>query len=327
MVQQGSVTLERQVGANVVASATYLMNIDRQLPNSVDINIAPATATKMFQLQGGTGAVGVRDGKTFVVPFYTQRVNTNFGPVTDIVSNSDATYNALVLEARRRLRGGIEFRASWTWAKAIDYGQGGATPRTNAQFDPFNVLYDKGLSALNYPHKILASAVWEPSVVSERRWLRKAANGWTVAPLFVESSGRPYSLDIFGGTRLSGGHESINGAGGAVYLPTVGRDTLRLPDTGRFDLRVSRALRVRENVRMRGSVEVFNLTNRVNYSAIMQRAFLVGTQANGVTPLIFQNAATVAAEGLNVRPFGTFTAASTGQSPERQVQLGVRVEF
>jgi hypothetical protein len=59
----------------------------------------------------------------------------------------------------------------------------------------------------------------------------------------------------------------------------------------------------------------------------MQRAFLVGTETNGVTPLNFQNAATVVAEGLNVQPFGTFTAASTGQSPERQVQLGVRVEF
>jgi hypothetical protein len=145
--------------------------------------------------------------------------------------------------------------------------------------------------------------------------------------LFVESSGRPYSLEIFGGTRLTGGHESINGSGGATYLPTVGRNTLRLPDTGRLDLRVSRALHVTERVRMRGSVDVFNLTNRVNYSAIMQRAYLVGTEVNGVTPLIFQNAATVAAEGLNVQPFGTFTAASTGQSPERQVQLGVRVEF
>jgi len=326
-VQQGSLTLERSVGAGVIASATYLVNIDRQLPNSVDINIAPATATKTFQLQGGMGAAGVRDGESFAVPVYSQRVNTSFGPVTDIVSNADATYNAMVLEARRRLRGGFEFRASWTWAKAIDYGQGGATPRTNAQFDPFNVLYDKGLSALNYPHKILASAVWEPSLGSERHWLRVAANGWTVAPLFVESSGRPYSLDIFGGTRLAGGHESINGAGGAVYLPTVGRNTLRLPDTGRLDLRMSRAFHVTERVRIRGSMEVFNLTNRVNYSAIMQRAFLVGTETNGVTPLIFQNAATVAAEGLNVRPFGTFTAASTGQSPERQVQLGVRVEF
>ncbi|HSY69072.1 MAG TPA: TonB-dependent receptor [Edaphobacter sp.] len=326
-VQQGSLTVEREVGAGVIASATYLMNLDRQLPNSVDINIAPAKATKVFQLQGGTGAVGVQDGETFVVPFYSQRVNTSFGPVTDIVSNADASYNAMVLEARRRLRGGLEFRASWTWAKAIDYGQGGATPRTNAQFDPFNVLYDKGLSELNFPHKVLASAVWEPTLASEQHWFRIAANGWTIAPLFVESSGRPYSLDIFGGTRLTGGHESINGAGGAVYLPTVGRNTLRLPDTGRLDLRVSRAMRVTERVRMRGSVDVFNLTNRVNYSAIMQRAFLVGTETNGVMPLVFQNAATVAAEGLNVRPFGTFTAASTVQSPERQVQLGVRVEF
>ena len=327
MVQQGSITVEREIGAGIVASATYLMNLDRQLPNSVDINIAPATATKAFQLHGGTGATGVRDGETFLVPFYSQRVNTSFGPVTDIVSNVDASYNAMVLEARRRLHDGFEFRASGTWAKAIDYGQGSSTPRTNAQFDPFNVLYDKGLSALNYPHKVLAGAVWEPSLGGERRWVRVAANGWTIAPLFVESSGRPYSLDIFGGTRLTGGHESINGAGGAAYLPTIGRNTLRLPDTSRVDLKVSRAMQVTERVRVRGSIEIFNLTNRVNYSAIMQRAFLVGTETNGVTPLIFQNAATVAAEGLNVRPFGTFTAASTGQSPERQVQVGVRVEF
>jgi hypothetical protein len=327
MVQQGSLTIEREVGAGVIASATYLMNLDRQLPNSVDINIAPVTATKTFQLQGGTGTPGVQDGETFVIPFYSQRLNTSFGPVTAIVSNSDASYNALVLEARRRLRRTLEFRANWTWAKAIDDNQGGATPRTNAQFDPFDVLYDKGLSALNFPHKIQASAVWEPSLASEQRWLQIAANGWTVAPLFTESSGRPYSLEIFGGSRLTGGHETINGSGGATYLPTVGRNTLRLPDTARVDLRVSRALRIAEKLRMRGSLEIFNLTNRINYSAIMQRAFLVGTETNGVTPLIFQNATTVAAEGLNVRPFGTFTAASTGQSPERQIQLGLRIEF
>jgi hypothetical protein len=59
----------------------------------------------------------------------------------------------------------------------------------------------------------------------------------------------------------------------------------------------------------------------------MQRAFLVGTAVNGVTPLVFQDAATVAAEGLNVQPFGTFTSASTGWSGERRVQLGLRLEF
>jgi len=327
-------TIEHEVGAGVVASATYMLNLDRQLPNSTDINIAPSTGNQVFQLQGGTGAVGVQDGETFVLPVYTQRVNTSYGPVTDVTSNANASYNAVVVEGRRRNRRGLEFRASWTWSKAIDFGQIAATPRTNAQFDPFDVRYDKGLSALNFPHKVQASAVWSPRTGSDLRWVRAAANGWAIAPIFTETSGRPYSLDIFGGTRLTGGHESINGSGGAVYLPTVGRNTLRLPDSAHLDLRVSRAVHVTERVRMRGIAEIFNLTNRVNYSAISQRAFLVGTPVplNGttgplVTPLVFQNAATVAAEGLNVQPFGTFTAAATGQAQERQVQLGLRVEF
>ncbi|MCU1222523.1 MAG: Cna protein B-type domain protein [Edaphobacter sp.] len=327
-VQQGSLTIEREVGAGVVGSATYLMNLDRQLSNSVDINIAPSTAMRRFQIQGGTGALGVRDGEIFAVPVYTERVSTSFGTVSDVVSNANASYNALVLEARRRNRKGLEFRASWTWAKAIDYGQSSeAAPRANGQFDPFSVQYDKGLSRLNFPHKVVVSAVWEPKLATEQRWLRMAANGWMLSSIFRETSGRPYSFDISGGPRLSGGRQSINGSGGAVYLPTVGRNTLRLPDTSNLDLRVSRAVRVTERVRMRGVAEVFNVANRVNYSGITQRAFLIGSEAGGVTPLVFQDAATVAAEGLNVRPFGTRTEAASGSTRERQVQLGLRVEF
>lgn len=328
MVQQGSLAVEREMGAGVVASATYLLNLDRQLPNSVDLNIAPASGTETFQLQGGTGARGARDGDTFSLPVYTQRIDARYGPVTDIVSNANASYNALVLAARRRSIGGLEFRASWTWSKAIDFGQNpGATPRQNGPLDPFNVQYDKGLSSLNYPHKLVLSAVWEPRLSTERRWLAAAANGWLVAPLFTERSGRPYSFNIYGGRRLAGGHQSINGSGGAVYLPTVGRNTLRLPDASNLDLRLSRTVRLTEKVRVKGLAEIFNVANRVNYSGIMQRAFLEGTPANGMTPLIFQDAATVAAEGLNVRPFGTFTEAATSQTRERQVQLGLRVEF
>ena len=326
-VQQGSLAVERSF-AGVMLSATYLMNLDRQLQNSVDINIAPSTGSKVFQLSGGTGVVGVQDGYTFSVPVYTQRVSTSYGPVTDIVSNANAVYNAMVVEGRRRMRGGVEFRVGWTWAKAIDYGQaGGVVPRTNGQFDPFDVSYDRGLSAFGRSHRVVASAVWEPRVAAGELWVRRAVNGWAIAPVFTESSGRPYSYDIFGGTSLSGGRESINGSGGAVYLPTVGRDTLRLPDTANVDVRVSRAVRVRDGMVVRGVVEVFNVANRVNYSAVTERAFMVGTAVGGVTPLVFQDAAAVAAEGLNVRPFGAYTAAGTGEAAERQVQVGLRLEF
>ncbi len=67
-VQQGTLSIEHEVGTGVLARVGYVLNLDRQLPNSVDINIAPSTGAKQFQLQGGTGATGVRDGETFAVP-------------------------------------------------------------------------------------------------------------------------------------------------------------------------------------------------------------------------------------------------------------------
>jgi hypothetical protein len=304
------------------------MNIDRQLPGSVDLNIAPSTATTTFRIQGGTGASGVRDGDTFVLPVYTARVSDSYGPVTAVTSDVGASYHALALEARRRSRRGFEFRAAWTWSKAIDQGQNtGATPRLNSQLDPFTIAYDKGLSRLNFPHKFVASAVWEPRLRTAEPWVRQAVNGWTVAGIFYETSGRPYSYEIFGGTRLAGGRESINGSGGAIYLPTVGRNTLRLPATTRLDMRMVRTVRLNERVRVRAAIEAFNVANHVNFSGVEQRAFLLGTPASGVTPLIFQDAATVAAEGLNVRPFGSFTASAADLSRERQVQMGLQLEF
>ena len=346
-VQQGTFSIEHGVGAEVLGRVGYVLNLDRQLPNSVDINIAPSTGVQEFQLQGGTGAVGVRDGETFAVPVYSARVTPSFGPVTDLVSNANASYHGLTLEARRGMGSfqsgyggaerGLDFRVAWTWSKAIDFGQSaGAVPRTNGQFDPFTVRYDKGLSALNFPHRVVATIVWSPQLsgnggsgvsATAERAVGRLADGWSMAWIFSESSGRGYSYDIFGGTRLPGGRESINGSGGSVVLPTVGRNTLRLPDSVNLDIRLSRTFRLGEGLRLRASAEAFNLTNRPNYSGITQRAFLVDPAVNGVTPLVFQDAATVATEGLNVQPFGAYTAAATSQARERQLQLGLRLEF
>jgi len=357
LVQQATLTIEHGLGLGMLGSAGYVLNLDRQLPNSVDINIAPSSDVQEFQLRGGTGAIGVQDGETFAVPVYSQRISASFGPVTDIVSNANASYNGLTLEARRGLganRDGydgvartLDFRISWSWSKAIDFGQNaGAVPRTNGQFDPFTVRYDKGLSALNFPHRIVATAIWSPRLTGALtrfgepgRLLQTAANGWSTAWIFYDSSGRGYSYQIFGGKRLPGGHESINGSGGSTVLPTVGRNTLRLPDSVNLDVRLSRSFLLGrmmggEGLRLRASAEAFNLTNRINYSGITQRAFLVGapvplsgTTGPEVTPLIFQDAATVATEGLNVLPFGAYTAAGTTQTHERQIQLGLRLEF
>jgi len=345
-IQQGTFSLERTVGWGILGSASYVMNIDRQLPSSVDLNIAPSTGMAGFQLVGGNGRAGVKDHETFYVPMYTGRRSSSFGPVTEILSNANATYNGLTLEARRGLGGraglggigrGLEFRLAWTWSKALDLApESGSVPRINGQFDPFTNRYDKAISALNFPHRVVATVVWAPRAnalfATELPALHTLLNSWSLASIFTESAGRPYSYLIFGGSRLPGGHESINGSGGSTVLPTTGRNTLRLPDTANLDLRLARSFAIGERLRARATADAFNLVNRVNYSGITQRAYIAGAPGTsgapaGITPLVFQDAANIAAEGLNTLPFGTLTDSGAGSQRERRIQFGLRLEF
>lgn len=327
-VQQASLGVERDFAAHTTLSLTYVMNLDRQLPSSTDLNIAPSTQRATFRLQGGTGAPGVRDGEQFVLPLYTARVTPTFGPVTEILSDVNATYHGITFEASSHPLTTLSFRAAYTWSKAIDFGQSqSATPRTDAQLDPFTNGYDKAISSLSYPWALHAAAVWTPHLHSGSKWLHLAANGWRFTPLVTARAGRPYSLDLSGGTYLSGGHESLNGSGGALYLPTVGRNTLRLPPNQNVDLRLTRAFREGSRFQVETSAEAFNLLNHRNLSSVVQRAYLVGIPVAGITPLVFQSAAAIAAEGLTTQPFGTPNAASTTLSRERQIQLSLRLQF
>jgi hypothetical protein len=330
-VQRGSLTLEHALPHSTTVSAGWVFNLDRQLPSSTDINIAPASASATYQLQGGTGQTGVMDGESFKLPLYTSRLTPSFGPVTDIETNANATYHALIVTVASRPVKTLRVQGNFTWSKALDFGPSASpTPRTNNQLDPFTNGYDKGLSSLNYPLSLHANAVWEPLLAGVDDRVRRLVNGWQLAPIMTLQSGRPYSFDLFGGTRLPGGHDSLNGSGGALYLPTIGRNTQRLPVVGNVDLRVARGFRVGPpdaHLRLQAAAEGFNLPNHRNVSSVQQRAFLVETTVAGVTPLVFQNAAAIATEGLNALPFGTPTAAATSLARERQIQFGLRLEF
>ncbi len=327
--QQGRVAIEQTLSHGRSVTLAGVLSLTRQLPNSVDLNIASPTGARSFVLQGGHSTTpGLRDGDAFSLPLYTARLDTAFGPVTDIRSNANATYTGAVAEFEQRAAQSLDLRSSWTWSKSIDFGGNhGATPPTNGQYDPVDIRYDKGLSTLNIPHKIVVSAIWTPHPRRPSPWERALATGWSVAPILIVSSGRPYSYNVFGGSRLAGGHESLNGSGGGVYLPTVGRNVLRLPEQIQSDLRIGRELSPHEGLHLRFTAEVFNVPNRRNLTGVSERAFLVGTPVDGVYPLVFQDAATIAAEGLTTTPFGQPTSSSQGQNRERQAQLGLRLDF
>jgi hypothetical protein len=261
--------------------------------------------------------------------------------VTALVSNVNATYHAVTAEAqvhgvRWPSLHELELRGSYTFSRSIDYApQGSATPQLDGQFDPFRNGYDKGLSNQQFPQKFAGTMALPLQLRKGPKAVRLVLDGWRASAIATATSGAPYSYKIFGGTYLTGGHESVNGSGGATYLPTVGRNTLRLPARGRVDLRLAREIKLDRGMHLTAFAEAFNLFNAENISSVETRAFQLGTSATignttatGPTPLLFQDAAEIATEGLTTEvPFGTPNSSTTGTSKERQIELGLRLQF
>ncbi len=345
MVQRGTLSVERTLGRRTSVRATYVMALAHQLPSSTDINISPSPGMVSYELQSVDGVLnqykGLHEGETFVVPLYDQRPILNFGAVTALVSDANATYHAFMAEGQmlglpwRGFRE-MELRGNYTFSRSIDYApQTSAIPRQDGQFDPFHNGYDKGLSNQQFPQRFSGSVALPLHERHGPKAVRLVLDGWRVAAIATAGSGRPYSYMMFGGSHMRGGHKTLNGSGGANYLPTVGRNTLRLPPRGNVDVRMERVVPMGSKQHLNVFAEAFNLFNAQNISGVETRAFLLGTpktignsSATGPTPLIFQDAAGIATEGLTTDiPFGTPNSTTSGVVRERQVELGVRLQF
>jgi Carboxypeptidase regulatory-like domain len=109
-----------------------------------------------------------------------------------------SNYDALELQARKRLSNGLQFTASYTWSHALDEqsglglfftGNNPLTPKSsygNADFDQTHVFL------INYSYTI-------PKLTSNKA-LGAAINGWTIGGQTVAQSGQPYSIYDFSGS-------------------------------------------------------------------------------------------------------------------------------
>jgi hypothetical protein len=323
---------QHEVGWNTVVQLSYLGAFGRHLPDFVDTNIAPSTSTITYSVCGVNGA-GATDltscgipgagqpitTPTLTLPLYTARINPALGALTEIISGTTSSYNALAFQLNRRMSNHIQFSTNLTWSHAIDYGQNNITfSSTNALLDPYNLKAEKGNSNQNIPLRFVFNAILESPWKKDGAlgWL---VNNWQMAPLFQWQNGVPYSARTSGNAKggLSGG---INGSNGDFRTPGT-RNQFRQPNTTLLDLRFSKSFRVRERYAVEFSGDVFNLMNHVNVTSVNTTGYFVGTGlVNGVaaTPTLTYNT-------------GAFGTVSNGNSnftySQRQIQLGIRVKF
>jgi hypothetical protein len=303
------VIFDQRIAANTVLTASWVGSQGRNLPIFIDQNLNPPTATNTYSLIGGP-----LDGQSLTVPLFTQpRPNLNFTQMTQVTSGVNTSYNALVLALNRRFTGGLQVQTSYTHSKATDNGQSSQTFSTSSNvLNPFDLALEEATSSFDVPDRFSFAAVWQPK--SSSVWL----NNFTIAPVISASAGSPFTPSVSGNapqaTRVLTG---ILGAGGTNRLPTIARNSYRLPYTTNVDLRISRAFPLGGGTKIEAIAEAFNLFNRINYTSVTTTFYTIGGTA--AAPTLTYNATT----------FNVPTNANNGTfAPRpREIQLGFRLTF
>jgi outer membrane receptor protein involved in Fe transport len=300
-ISQYDLILERQIAKNTVVSIAYLGSRGKSLPTFVDQNLMATGAVTNFTVVGGPNA-----GQTFTLPQFA-RTNTAFQQLTQIQSSAKSEYNALVLQANRRLTNGLQFQASYTLARATDTNQNSSPfPSNNSPFNAFDRSYDAGYSNNDVRHKFVVSAVYAPTLYkgSTNSVYNYLLNGYSIAPIYTYYSGRPFSGTTSGAT--------LNGTNGDNRFPLNPRNSFRLPSLSNLDLRLSKRFRFTERYNLELLAEGFNVFN--NTFTFFQTNLLY-TRATGTNTLTFNP------------NFGNGTESSSSNYRERQIQFATRFQF
>lgn len=299
LINQYDIIVERQIARNTVVSASYIGSLGRNLPTFVDYNLTPAGRSRTITVTGGPF-----NGQSFVIPQYT-RANTAFQQITQIESTVKSQYDAFVLQANRRFTDGLQFQASYTFARAIDTNQNSATfTQNNSPLNVFDRSFDRGTSSFDIRHKVVVSAVYAPTFYkgSTSSIYNYLLNGYSIAPIYTYYSGRPFDGSVAG--------TSLNGTSGDTRFPFISRNFYRLPSLHNMDLRLSKRFRFSERFNLELLAEGFNIFNRTQ---VFQQNSTLYTQSGDV---------------LTFNPsFGAITATDSTLYRERQIQFATRFQF
>lgn len=309
-IHQADIIYERQIGKNMVVSASGLMSFGRHLPYFVDTNLNRPTGTTNFSFVGGPLAGQVLSAPKFVGP----RPNPAFGRITEIRGSVASEYFGFVLQANRRFSRGVQFQTSYTFSRARDDGQNSTTfTSANSPLNPFDLSLEQGRSNFDIPHRFVGSLVYSPNRLfglgGSSGFGRAIFGGWTISPIATIQSGATFTGTTSG--NVSGGTSTGPlGAGGSSRLPFLAPNTFRMPTIYNLDLRISRRFRFTETMNLELLAETFNLTNSFQATGVNTRIYIL----SGST-FTYDNG------------FGGVTAAGNSVFRERQVQLAARFQF
>lgn len=241
---------------------------------------------------------------------------TSLGNITQVESTGNSSYNALWITAIKRLARGVQFNASYTWSKSLDYNS------LNSQGVVVQNSYDlrgnRGLSDFDARHRFVLSSIYDLPFEGNQ-----LVEGWQIAAIVQAQSGNPLNI-ITSNSNVNGVANTLRPDVArpieiigsvdrwfdtSVFTPvtrfgSLGRNVVIGPRFDNVDFSIIKNTRIGERVRLQLRAEIFDIFNHANFG---QPGNLVGSPTFGKI---------------------TNTRFPTGESgSSRQVQLGFKFLF
>ncbi len=201
-VQSWNLNIQREVGQGFGVTVGYYGSKGTNLQITRNIN----------QLHNGVRPFPRLSASSPILP------NTTLSNITQRESGGNSSYNALWVTANKRLARGLQFNASYTFSKSIDYNS-----LTNQNInvrvvqDSFNLRADRGLSDFDARHRFVINAIYELPFKGNR-----LVEGWQLSAIVSSQSGNPVNI-------ISGNPAAIGAIPGVNINSLTGLPSLR-PD-------------------------------------------------------------------------------------------------
>ena len=319
-----SFNVQRRLPGDVIVDAGYVGSLSRHMMWQRNLNAIPF---------GANFNPANADPTNTRVPLSPQflRTYTGYNNINYREFASSSNYHSLQVSANRRFKKGVQFGASWTWSKALDYNDNDND--TVSTLIPVR-QWNYGLAGFDRRHVLKANWVWDLPKSHFRNLVMKGIlNDWQMSGVVTFSSGAPLSIgfsqvtatDITGsptdGARIDVLSNPVLPKSERTFSRNFRTDVFRVPAVGTYgtsaptsitgpgvnnwDTAVFKTFPVREVLRLQFRCELYNAFNHTQFTTLdtAARFDALGAQVNG--------------------RFGEFTAARNA----RIMQFAVRASF
>ena len=225
---QYNVSMQYAFGDDLLLEVAYVGTRGLNLPRLIALNQARLASPQHPIVNEVTGAVittNTPQNAQLRAPF--QGVSTvNFSQAQ---GTAQSTYNSLQVSLTRRISKGLQFLASYTFAKSIDNASG------RDEFDFSTILgnqldyrANRGVSDFDRTHRFVLSYLWElpePAFARGSTATRLLFSNWQLAGVVVAMSGQPIDIVDTGAGSFYGLNNGVNPLARPNWAPAANRNS------------------------------------------------------------------------------------------------------